>query len=240
MLNITVEDIVKAVGGTLLLGDGTQIVEHISIDSRSSQGNDIFVPIIGEKVDAHRFIGQAFHSGCVAALTSEHTEKKQVEETICEWSGENREEAEKKAWITVNDTVEALHEIGRLCRSRIHVPAVGVTGSVGKTTTREMIATALSAEKRVFKTGKNYNSSIGLPITLSEMTNDYDIAVLELGMNVPGELGTIAELADIDVAVLTNIGVAHIEYFGTQDAICREKYTITKGFHKKKYRKSQG
>lgn len=233
MLNITVEDIVKAVGGSLLLGDGKQIIEHISIDSRSSQGNDIFVPIIGEKVDAHRFIGQALKTGCVAVLTSEHSNKMHVEEAISKWSEEERKESEGKAWIAVKDTIEALHEIGRLCRSRIGVPAVGVTGSVGKTTTREMIATALSAEKRVFKTGKNYNSSIGLPITLSEMTNDYDIAVLELGMNVPGELGTIAELADIDVAVLTNIGVAHIEYFGSQDAICREKYTITKGFHKK-------
>lgn len=231
MLNITVEDIVKAVGGTLLCGDGRQIVEHISIDSRSSRGNDIFVPIIGEKVDAHTFMGQALSVGCAATLTSEHKDKNELEETIRGWSEQEKEGAEGKAFISVSDTIEALHEIGRLCRSRVSIPAVGVTGSVGKTTTREMIATALSAEKRVFKTGKNYNSSIGLPITLSEMTNDYDIAVLELGMNVPGELGTIADLADIDVAVLTNIGVAHIEYFGTQEAICREKYTITKGFH---------
>ncbi len=216
MLNITVGDIVKAVNGTLLCGNAEQIIEHISIDSRSSQGNDIFVPIIGEKVDAHRFIDQAFSIGCVATLTSEHDAME----------GE-------KAWIRVADTIEALHEIGRLCRSRIFIPAVGVTGSVGKTTTREMIATALSAEKKVFKTSKNYNSSVGLPITLSEMTNEDDIAVLELGMNVPGELGTISDLANLDFAVLTNIGVAHIEYFGSQDEICKEKYTITKGFQGK-------
>ncbi|MGN0397303.1 MAG: UDP-N-acetylmuramoyl-tripeptide--D-alanyl-D-alanine ligase [Candidatus Fimimorpha sp.] len=215
MLNITVKDIVEAVNGTLLCGEETQVIEHISIDSRSSQGNDIFVPIIGEKVDAHRFIDQALSIGCAATLTSEHQQM-----------------TSEKAWIRVDDTVEALHEIGRLCRSRIHIPAVGVTGSVGKTTTREMIATALSAEKKVFKTSKNYNSSVGLPITLSEMTNEDDVAVLELGMNVPGELGTISDLANLDIAVLTNIGVAHIEYFGTQDEICKEKYTITKGFHK--------
>lgn len=233
MLNITVEDIVQAVGGRLLMGDGRQAVEHISIDSRASQGNDIFVPIIGEKVDAHRFISQAFSVGCIASLTSEHRDTAAVESTVGVWTEQEKEAARGKAWIAVDDTVEALHAIGRLCRSRVRVPAVGVTGSVGKTTTREMIATALSAEKRVFKTGKNYNSSIGLPITLSEMTNDYDIAVLELGMNVPGELGCIADLADLSAAVLTNIGVAHIEYFGSQEAICREKYTITKGFHGK-------
>ncbi len=233
MLNITVKDIVKAVNGVLLCGDENQSIEHISIDSRSSQGKDIFVPIIGEKVDAHQFIGQAFAVGCVASLTSEHKTYEDIEKTIQTWKDEEREKGISKVWISVANTIDALHAIGRLCRSRILVPAVGVTGSVGKTTTREMIATALSAEKRVFKTSKNYNSSIGLPITLSEMSNDYDIAVLELGMNVPGELGTIAQLADIDVAVLTNIGVAHIEYFGTQEAICREKYTITKGFGEK-------
>lgn len=215
MLNITVRDIIKAVDGKLLCGREDTVIEHISIDSRLSQGSDIFVPIIGAKVDAHKFISQALDAGCVATLTSEHDVMN-----------------DEKAWIRVDDTIRALHEIGRLCRSRIHIPAIGVTGSVGKTTTREMIATALSAEKKVFKTGKNYNSSVGLPITLSEMTNDDNIAVLELGMNVPGELGTISELADLDMAVITNIGVAHIEHFGSREAICREKYTITKGFHR--------
>lgn len=211
-MNIKVKDIVKAAEGILLCGDGEQIIEHISIDSRSSQGNDIFVPIIGEKVDAHRFISQAFENGCAAALTSEHTT---MDDT--------------RPWIYVKDTIEGLHAIGRLCRSRVAIPAVGITGSVGKTTTREMVATALSAEKKIFKTSKNYNSRVGLPITLSEMTEQDDMAVLELGMNVPGELGTISRLAGLDMAVITNIGVAHIEYFGTQDKICQEKLTITQG-----------
>lgn len=212
MLNIKVKDIVEATRGVLLCGDGEQIIEHISIDSRSSQGNDIFVPIIGEKVDAHQFIDQAFGNGCVATLTCEH---KKMDDT--------------RAWIYVNDTKEALQAIGYLCRHRVMVPAVGVTGSVGKTTTREMIATALSAGKKVFKTGKNYNSQIGVPITLSEMSNDFDVAVLELGMNVPGELELISKMAQLSMAVITNIGVAHIEYFGTSENICKEKMTITKG-----------
>lgn len=216
-MRVTVAEIVAAVKGKLLCGDCNAVIEHISIDSRSSEGNDIFVPIIGAKVDAHRFIGGAFEAGCAATLTSEH---------------DSMEDA-SHAWIRVDDTVEALHEIGRLCRSHVRIPAVGVTGSVGKTTTREMIACALSAGKKVYKTEKNYNSSVGLPITMSRMSNDYDVAVLELGMNVPGELGTISEIAELDMAVITTIGVAHIEYFGSKEAICREKFTITKGFGEK-------
>ncbi len=212
MLNVTVGDIVEATGGRLLCGDPAQKIEHISIDSRSSQGNDIFIPIIGEKVDAHRFIAQALEVGCVATVTSEHDQAE----------GDH-------AWIQVKDTVEALHAIGRLCRSRVTIPAVGVTGSVGKTTTREMIATALSAGKKVFRTSKNYNSRIGLPITLSEMSNEEDVAVLELGMNVPGELGTISRLAQISMAVVTNIGVAHMEFYGSREKLCEEKLTITTG-----------
>ncbi len=214
MINICIKDIVEATKGTLLCGDENQRIDHLSIDSRSSQGNDLFIPIIGAKVDAHRFIDGAFSVGCVATLTSEH----------------NSMDDPNHAWIYVEDTVLALHAIGKLCRSRVHVPAIGVTGSVGKTTTREMIAYALSAEKKVYKTQKNYNSSVGLPITMSLMSNDYDIAVLELGMNVPKELGTISEIAQLKMAVLTNVGVAHIEFYGSQEAICHEKYTISKGF----------
>ena len=216
MINICIKDIVEATKGKLLCGDEKQQIDHLSIDSRSSQGNDLFIPIIGAKVDAHRFIDGAFSVGCVATLTSEHDSM----------------DDPNHAWIRVEDTVLALHEIGKLCRSRVTVPAIGVTGSVGKTTTREMIAYALSAEKKVYKTQKNYNSSVGLPITMSLMSNDYDIAVLELGMNVPGELGTISEIAQLKMAVLTNVGVAHIEFYGSQEAICHEKYTISKGFGK--------
>ena len=186
MINICIKDIVEATKGKLLCGDEKQQIDHLSIDSRSSQGNDLFIPIIGAKVDAHRFIDGAFSVGCVATLTSEHDSM----------------DDPNHAWIRVEDTVLALHEIGKLCRSRVTVPAIGVTGSVGKTTTREMIAYALSAEKKVYKTQKNYNSSVGLPITMSLMSNDYDIAVLELGMNVPGELGTISEIAQLKMAVL--------------------------------------
>lgn len=187
--------------------------------SNSNSNCRLFIPIIGEKTDAHRYIGQAFANGAAATLTSEHTSV----------PAQSAQEYPDKCWIYVEDTVEALHAIGRLCRSRISVPAVGVTGSVGKTTTREMISHAMASQRSIFKTSKNYNSQIGVPITMSMMRNDYDYAVLELGMNTAGELGMISEMARLDIAVITNIGVAHIEHFGTQDKIALEKLSICRG-----------
>ena len=114
MENITVKDIVAATGGRLLCGNAAQKIEHLSIDSRTMKGNDLFVPLIGEKVDAHRFIGQAFDTGAAAVLTSEHESAADTEH----------------AWIRVADTKNALQDIGRYYRSRLSLPLVGITGSV--------------------------------------------------------------------------------------------------------------
>lgn len=213
---MTIKEIVEATGGTLLCGDENQVIEHVSIDSRNSQGNDIFVPIIGKKSDAHRFIGAAVDAGCVATFTSEHNQAPEGALGTL-------------PWIRVDDTVTALQETGKLWREHMHMPVVAVTGSVGKTTTREMVAAALAAEKKVYKTIKNYNSIIGLPVMLTEMTKDYDIAVLEMGMNAPGEIACMTRLAQPDMAIVTNIGVAHMEFFGSQEGIRQEKLSVRKG-----------
>lgn len=213
MENITVKEIVAATGGRLLCGNENQKIEHLSIDSRTMKGNDLFVPLIGEKVDAHRFIEQAFGAGAVAVLTSEH---------------DTAEDGEH-AWIRVADTKKALQEIGRYYRSRLSLPLVGITGSVGKTTTREMVAAALSAKFQVYKTPGNSNSQVGVPITLSEITSADEIGVLELGMSMPGELTVIAKIAQVDMAVITNVGITHIEQLGSQENIYHEKLTIQDG-----------
>ncbi|MGL5435057.1 MAG: UDP-N-acetylmuramoyl-tripeptide--D-alanyl-D-alanine ligase [Lachnospiraceae bacterium] len=212
MEQITVKDIVKATGGTLLCGDPDTPIIHLSIDSRTMKGDDLFVPIIGEKVDAHRFIDQAFAAGATAVLTSEHEEM-----------------SDAHPWIRVSDTKGALQAIGSYYRSRLTLPLIGITGSVGKTTTREMVAAALSAGFQVYKTPGNSNSQVGVPITLSEITSGDEIGVLELGMSEPGELTVIARIARVDMAVITNIGVTHIEQLGTQENIYREKMTIQDG-----------
>lgn len=212
MEHMTVNDIVKATGGRLLCGSGELELANISIDSRTMKGADLFVPIIGEKVDAHRFIGCAFEAGAAATLTSEHDSMEDV-----------------RPWIRVEDTKKALQDIGSFYRERLHIPLIGITGSVGKTTTREMIAAALSAGYQVYKTPGNSNSQVGVPITLSQITEADEIGVLELGMSMPGELTVIAKLARVDMAVITNIGVTHIEQLGSQECIYREKMTIQDG-----------
>lgn len=212
MEHMTIKDIVKAVNGRLLCGEETTPVAHISIDSRTMKGQDLFVPLVGEKVDAHRFIDQAFLAGAVAVLTSEHEAME-----------------DDRPWIAVSDTKQALQAIGRYYRDRLTLQLVGITGSVGKTTTREMIAAALSAKYQVYKTPGNSNSQVGVPITLSEISEKDEIGVLELGMSEPGELTVIAQIAQVAMAVITNVGVTHIEQLGSQENIYREKLTIQDG-----------
>ena len=212
MEHITVKQILEATGGRLLCGNEDQVLRHLSIDSRQMRGDDLFVPLIGEKADAHRFIAGAFAAGAAATLTSEHDEAQ-----------------DDRPWIRVEDTKRALQAIGAYYRQRLELPLVGITGSVGKTTTREMVAAALSAGFRVFKTPANHNSQVGVPITLSDISTRDEIGILELGMSEPGELTVIARIARVDAAVITNIGVTHIEQLGTQEHIFREKMTIQDG-----------
>ena len=215
MEQTTVRDIVKASGGILLAGDPEMQVKNVSIDSRVMKGEDLFVPLIGERSDAHDYLTQAIENGAVAVLSSRKMEP-----------------LPGAAWIQVEDTLKALQAIGRDYRNRLGIPVVGVTGSVGKTTTREMVATALGAKFQVFKTSKNFNSDIGLPVTMTEMSVEDEIAVLEMGMSDFGEMEVLSSMARPAAAVMTNIGVAHIEQLLTQENIFKEKFKITSGMDK--------
>ena len=209
---MTVNDIVKATGGRLLCGDGEMELKHISIDSRTMKGQDLFVPIIGEKVDAHRFISQAFEAGAAAVLTSEHNE---MEDT--------------HPWIRVEDTKKALQAVGKYYRSRLSLPLVGITGSVGKTTTKEMIALVLSEKFNCLKTAGNLNNEIGLPKTLFTMDSSHTAAVIEMGMSDFGEIERLSKTAAPTIGVITNIGFSHIENLKTQEGILKAKLEILKG-----------
>lgn len=217
MEHMTVKDAVNAVKGLLIGGKADAILKRISIDSRVIEEDSLFVPLIGENRDAHDFIEQAVKNGARAVFGSR---------TPLELNWEHDE----VAFIQVEDTLKALQDLGSFYRKRFEIPVIGVTGSVGKTSTREMIGAALSAGLDVFKTSGNYNSQVGLPLTLCQLSKEKEVAVLELGMSEPGELAVIAEIAAPSMAVITNIGVAHLEQLGTQENICREKMSIQKGF----------
>ena len=232
MTGITVKELLEATGGNLLLGQEDQHAGHISLDSRKMEGDDLFVPIVGERVDAHRFLCQAIASGAAAVFTSEHHRWDDVKASVRQQCGGNREQEKKAlgaAWIEVPDTKKALQDLGSFCRKRLTLPLVGITGSVGKTTTREMIAEALSAGFLVYKTPGNSNSQVGVPITIAEIPQSAEIGVIELGMSEPGEMERIARVARVDCAVMTNIGVAHIEQLGSQEHILEEKLHIQDG-----------
>ncbi|MCD8019449.1 MAG: UDP-N-acetylmuramoyl-tripeptide--D-alanyl-D-alanine ligase [Clostridiales bacterium] len=237
MEHMTIKDIVEATGGTLLCGDEQKEIRDFSIDSRVGSEDSIFVPIIGERVDAHRFIESALRING-ATFTSEHGMANQDKawgrqpEGIVQdkpWERLATESGIEKPWIAVEDTVKAMQQVETFYRNRLSLPVVAVTGSVGKTTTREMIATALSAGKNVFQTMGNQNSQIGVPLTLSHMTKDHEAAVLEIGMSERGQIETLTKMIRPNIAVVTVIGVSHIAQLKSQENICLEKMDIIKG-----------
>ena len=229
MKGVTVRDILKAAGGRLLAGDPDAAVEHIALDSRQMEGRDLFVPIIGEKTDGHRYIAGAFANGAAASFTSEHDQIPEELRPHCVPLAPS----DSRALIRVEDTVAALQAFGLFLRSRFSMPVVGITGSVGKTTTRELVSAALSGGLRVTATEGNSNGQLGVPVTLGRLDETADIAVMEMGMSEPGEMARIAAIAQPDIALITNIGVSHIENLGSRENIFKEKLHITDGFDEK-------
>lgn len=214
-MNMTVGEIVAACAGELLCGDPETVITAVSTDSRKIDGGTLFVPIIGEKTDAHTFINAVFAAGAAATLTQEHDSINDAH-----------------AWIRVADTAEALQRIAAVYRRRFHIPLVGITGSVGKTTTKEMVALALSAGLNVMKTEGNFNSQIGLPLTMFNLAPEHQAAVIEMGISDFGEMSRLARIAAPDYAVVTNIGISHIEQLKSQLNIMNEKLHIIDYFHK--------
>lgn len=214
MTGITIKNILEATGGTLLCGDEFTPVENIALDSRTMKGRDIFVPIIGEKTDGHLYIDKAFENGAVATFTSEDIDVDGVH-----------------AYIKVDDTVDALQKFGAYLRDYLGIYIIGVTGSVGKTTTREMIALALSAKYKVTATKGNSNSQVGVPVTLSLLDETAEVAVVEMGVSKPGEMDKLADIVRPDLAVMTNVGYSHVEYMGSPMLTFEQKIRITKHFN---------
>lgn len=213
MKPIQISDIVTATGGRLLWGDDIAAVDNVVIDSREAGQGSLFVPIIGERVDAHRFIPEVMREGAACTFTSDESVRQ-----------------ERGAGIYVEDTLRALQELAAWYRNQFTLPVIGITGSVGKTTTKEMIAAVMETKFRTLKTIRNLNSQIGVALMMFLLEDDTEIAVFEMGISMPGEMDRLVDIVRPETAVMTNIGVSHIGNLGSRENICHEKGKILTHF----------
>ena len=216
-LSLTAGDIAAATGGRLVRGDAGQAIDGISIDSRTAADGDFFIAIRGERFDGHRFVADALARGARGALVERSSEAPGA-------TGETA--AGGPAIVEVDDTTRGLQDLARDVRRRSGARVVAITGSAGKTTTKEIVAEFLSTRYRVFRNKGNLNNHIGLPLSLLELRSRPEVAVVELGMNHRGEIRTLVGIAEPDVRVWTNVGDAHLGFFASGDEIADAKAEV--------------
>jgi len=211
MKEMRAAEVARAVNGQLA-ADGNIMIRSVSTDTRSLEPGCLFIALRGERFDGHDYIRDALDKGAVLVM------------------------AEKGAAIPdgvpavlVEKTVQALGKLAEYHRSRFHIPVIAVTGSVGKTSTKEMIAATLSAGLKVHKTKGNYNNEIGLPLSVLELDDSHQAAVFEMGMRGFGEIDYLTRIVRPDIAVITNIGISHIERLGSRQNILKAKLEIIRG-----------
>jgi UDP-N-acetylmuramoyl-tripeptide--D-alanyl-D-alanine ligase len=212
-------DILKATGGELLCGDPTQGFEKIGIDSRDISTGDVFVAIVGDVHDGHTFANDVVQQGVSGLIISRD---RTADLPISEWQSQHI------ACVAVSDTTRALGDLAAFHRSRTDIPVAAITGSNGKTTTRQMTAQVVAQKYNTLSTIGNYNNQIGVPLTLLRLTREYEQAVVELGTNSPGEIARLARICAPDIGVITNVGPAHLEGLGSMDGVMREKEQLIK------------
>lgn len=208
---MTVGQIVSAVGGVWLNpNDHAPAVTEVCTDSRKLTPGCLFLPWVGERFDGHDFIDAALEAGAAGCLCTRPPQNLRG----------------NKFYIQVPDTRLALRDLASAYRDQFQIPVIQITGSVGKTTTKEMIAAVLGAKKKVWKTPENYNNDVGTPLTLLGLTHEHEAAVIETGMNHFGEIEYLTAMVKPDIAVISNIGDAHIEYLGSREGILKAKCEI--------------
>ena len=212
MKNMTLTNIARACNGRLIYPaeDSRKETEHaeaagVVVDSRKAGENFIFVATKGERVDGHRFIPDVFAKGALGV--------------VCE----KEPESLPGPCSVVEDSFEALKQIGEFYRQQLPVKVVGITGSVGKTSTKEFVAAVLSMKYKVHKTLGNYNNEVGVPLTVLSMPEDTEVAVLEMGINHFGEMHNLSRIARPDICIMTNIGQCHLEFLGSREGILKAK-----------------
>ena len=216
----TTQQILDATGGDLLCGDQGHSFAGVSIDSRNISPGDFFFAIIGESHDGHGFASAAVDQGAGGLVINRQMAEKLP---VAAW------EAKDVACIAVADTTRALGDLAAFNRRRAQVSVAAITGSSGKTTTRQLTAGVVSRQFNMLATAGNFNNEIGLPLTLLELSSDHQWAVVELGTNNPGEIARLTAICSPDIGVLTNIGPAHLEGLGSLEGVMREKGDLLKG-----------
>jgi len=207
MQNLSLKNIALACGGTYIgpseLED--KVICGAVIDSRLVEKDYLFIPIKGERVDGHSFIPQVFEKGAACVLSEVELENP------------------AGPYIRVTSSEVALKKIAAFYRQSLSIKVVGITGSVGKTSTKEMIASVVAQKYSVHKTAGNFNNEIGLPLTIFGIRREHQVAILEMGISDFNEMHRLAEVANPDVCVITNIGLCHLENLGTRDGILQAK-----------------
>ncbi len=209
---MSLRQLAEACGGQLFYENEDILVGAVVTDSRKIEKDSVFVALKGDKFDGHNFVNQTYDQGALCCVVNNDFEN-----------------PKNLPVIKVEDTHKALRDIARYYRNLFDVPAVSITGSVGKTSTKDMIAGVLNEHYNTLKTEGNFNNEIGLPLTAFNLKNETEIAVFEMGMSAFGEISRLSKIVSPEVAVLTNIGYSHIEYLGTRENILKAKLEILDG-----------
>ena len=208
METITLGQLLQAVNGQLLGEfDKNAPISHVDTDSRDIHPGSLFIPLAGERFDGHAYINAALESGAVGCLTQRERESYQP----------------GKFYVKVASTQRALRDLAAWYKEQFHIPFVAVTGSVGKTTAKDMLAAVLGVKYKVLKTEGNFNNNIGLPLTLLRLDSSHQVGVVEMGMDKFGEIDYLGGIVKPEVGVITNIGDAHIERLGSRENIFKAK-----------------
>ena len=217
MEKMTIKELVKASRGEQILGGLNATVEGIVIDSRKANKNNAFVAIIGENLDGHKFIDAAYENGCRTFIISDKDAVLPVNKEVINV-------------IVVEYTQLAMGHMGAYYKEKFNIPYVGVTGSVGKTTTRDMLYAALTGKFNAHKNIGNLNNHLGVPLTLFDLKSEHECAVLEMGMSHFGEIEYLVDMVHPEIAVISNVGLSHVENLGSQEGVLKAKLEITKNF----------
>lgn len=221
-MKLTINQIQQAIQGNPSAKEGCVsgdfAVSSVVLDSRKVTEGGVFVATVGERVDGHKFIPQVFKQGACLVITEKTPEQVETEHGVsaAEWG----------SFILVKDSFQALKEIAEFYRSTLQIPIVGITGSVGKTSTKEFIAGVLSEKYQVLKTEGNYNNEVGVPLTLLRIREEHEAAVVEMGISDFGEMHRLSKMVHPNICVLTNIGQCHLENLKTRDGILKAKTEI--------------